>query len=67
MNKERMNNQQISDQQAPENGPDIPFEFFLEKPDLSLKARFVNPSKLEILELQGFLDPDIFLPLSRNF
>lgn len=49
-----------------QNGPDIPFEFFLEQENLKLKARFVNSSKLEILDLQGYLDPDIFLPLSRN-
>ncbi|MBX7066865.1 MAG: sulfatase-like hydrolase/transferase [Parachlamydiales bacterium] len=49
-----------------QNGPDIPLEFFLEKSDLKLKARFVDSSKLEILELQGYLHPDIFLPLSRN-
>lgn len=50
-----------------QNGPDIPIEFLLENEDLKLKARFVDPSTLEILELQGYLTPDIFLPLSKRF
>jgi glucan phosphoethanolaminetransferase (alkaline phosphatase superfamily) len=49
-----------------QNGPDTPLEFLLEKPDLKLQARFVDPAKLEIIELQGFLEPDILLPLSKN-
>lgn len=48
-----------------QNGPDIPIEFLLENEDLTLKARFVDTSKLEILELQGYLTPDIFFPLSK--
>lgn len=50
-----------------QNGPDTPLEFFLENPDLKLRARFTNSSKLEILELQGFLEPDIFFPLSKRY
>ncbi len=49
-----------------QNGPDTPLEFLLQKPDLKLRARFVDPSKLEIIELQGFLETDILLPLSKN-
>jgi hypothetical protein len=48
-----------------QNGPDIPIEFLLEGEDLKLKARFEGTSKLEILELQGYLTPDIFNPLSK--
>ncbi len=49
-----------------QNGPDAPMEFSIEKSDLKLKARFVDPSKLEIIELQGFLEPDIFSPLLKK-
>lgn len=49
-----------------QNGPDTPLEFYLEKSDLKLKARFVNPAKLEIIELQGLLQSDILLPLSKD-
>ncbi len=49
-----------------QNGPDTPFEFFLEKKELKLKARFTSASQLEILDLQGTLDPDIFWPLSKS-
>ena len=41
-----------------QNGCNQPFEFSIEKEDLSLHARFINPSSLEIIELQGFLEPD---------
>lgn len=46
-----------------QNGPETPIEFFLEKDELKLRARFVDSSKLEIVELQGFLQSDIFSPL----
>lgn len=49
-----------------QNGPDTPFEFCVEKTDTKLRARFVDPSKLEIIELQGFLDRDILSPLSKK-
>ncbi|MDE3048197.1 MAG: hypothetical protein KGI83_07635, partial [Verrucomicrobiota bacterium] len=49
-----------------QNGMEAPKEFCLEQSDLKLKARFVNASELEILELQGYLPLDIFLPLSKN-
>ncbi len=49
-----------------QNGPDTPFEFVLKKADMSLRARFVDPSRLEIVELDGVLDPDIFLPFSTR-
>lgn len=49
------------------NGPYAPTEFLLENSELKLKARFLNPSQLEILELQGSLAPDILLPLSNFF
>jgi glucan phosphoethanolaminetransferase (alkaline phosphatase superfamily) len=49
-----------------QNGPDTPLEFRLEKKDLRLQARFVDPAKLEIIELQGFLESDILFPLSKN-
>lgn len=42
-----------------QNGADIPYEFLLEKPDLKLKARFVEPALLEILELEGSLHPNL--------
>lgn len=50
-----------------QNGPNPPFEFFLEQTDLKVKARFVDRSKLQILELQGSLEPDIFAPLLEPF
>lgn len=46
-----------------QNGPNTPIEFTLEKSDFKLRARFVDPSKLEIIELQGFLEPAILAPL----
>jgi hypothetical protein len=49
-----------------QNGPETPVEFFLEKNELKLRARFVDSSKLEIVELQGFLESDIFAPLSTG-
>ncbi len=42
-----------------QNGPDTPLEFYLEKPEIKLHARFVDPSKLEIIDLQGPFDPHI--------
>ncbi len=49
-----------------QNGPNAPSEFLLEKQNFKLKARFVDPSKLEIIELQGFLEPDIFSFLTKK-
>jgi glucan phosphoethanolaminetransferase (alkaline phosphatase superfamily) len=49
-----------------QNGTENPFEFLLEKSDLKLRARLIHPSQIEILELQGFLKPDILLALSKK-
>lgn len=49
-----------------QNGPDTPIEFTLQNSELKLHARFLNPSLLDILELQGFLEPDIFSPLFKK-
>jgi len=46
-----------------QNGPNTPIEFLLVGTDLTLHARFIDPSKLEIVKLQGFLESDIFSPL----
>lgn len=49
-----------------QDGPDSPSEFYLEKSDTKLRARIINPSTLEIVELQGFIDPDILTPISKK-
>lgn len=48
-----------------QNGPDTPSEFLIENRDLKLRAQLTSPSNLNILELQGSLQPDIFSPLSK--
>ena len=45
-----------------QNGPDTPIEFLIERNQVKLHANFVDPSKLEIVELEGVLEPDIFSP-----
>ncbi len=49
-----------------QNGPDTPLEFFLENSDLKLQARFVTPSQIDIIALQGSLDPSILAPLLKK-
>lgn len=46
-----------------QNGPDTPIEFSVENSDVKLRALMIDDSKLEIVDLQGFLEPDIFYPL----
>ncbi len=40
------------------NGEEKPSEFLIRKKDFSLRARFVDPSKLEIIDFKGTLQPD---------
>jgi hypothetical protein len=49
-----------------QNGPDCPSEFYLENADAKLRARMVDPSTLEVVELQGFIHPDILSPISKK-
>lgn len=49
-----------------QNGPDAPSEFILQSSHAKLRAQFVNPAHLKILELQGSVEPDIFSPLSKK-
>jgi glucan phosphoethanolaminetransferase (alkaline phosphatase superfamily) len=49
-----------------QNGPDTPLEFTLHKEDLKLKARIADANQLDIVELQGFLEPDTLSPLLRK-
>lgn len=46
-----------------QNGPDTPLEFALENETCKIRARLQDPQKLEIIELKGFLEPDILFPL----
>ncbi len=43
-----------------QNGPDTPLEFSLENPVFSLRARILDSTHLEIVQLQGALDPTAF-------
>jgi glucan phosphoethanolaminetransferase (alkaline phosphatase superfamily) len=49
-----------------QNGPDTPTEFSIQRSDLKLHARVIDPTQIEILELQGMLKPDIFVPLIKK-
>lgn len=49
-----------------QNGPDTPFEFSIQNSEFKAQARFVSPTKLEIIHLQGFLEPAIFSPLLKK-
>lgn len=49
-----------------QNGPNTPTEFSIQRSDLKLHARIIDPSQLEILELQGSLQPDTLAPLFKK-
>jgi hypothetical protein len=50
-----------------QNGTHPPDEFSFETETFRLRARVKEPSKLEIIELQGSLETDTLLPLLKTF
>ncbi len=51
---------------ALQNGPDTPLEFTLDREEFRMRARFAGPQKLEVVELQGLLDPAMLLPFLEH-
>jgi hypothetical protein len=42
-----------------QNGPKSPIEFIVEKADMAMRARYIAPSKLEMVDLKGSFDPNL--------
>jgi len=50
-----------------QNGPDAPTEFTVTQSDLTLRSRLTGPQRLEIIEMQGALQPNTLSPLLEKF